>query len=445
LTTEGDVSWTFAPEFDAASRAALSTGKPLLYVAPPAAWALRPLLEQLPEHTSPGLRTVILVPERLSALDLHAEITAVPALGPARIATGIDHTTRLLREQRVRTLVATPAMATGLAGRSAIDPTQVAHVFVCWPEVHFALDRAADLEAILAELRTSARIIVTGDPGPITDFVARYAHRAPAVMAAPVPANRLPAVRTGIAASTALAGMLEAAIDELRPTSTVVWDPSEARHRRWEGRDPGVPVGADIETGPVDLAVAADLPSAEALTALQQSAERVLVLLRPYQLAYAQHLVKSMSAMSLTGEVRRARDWREELQEAVRKRITAESLNEHLLALSPLFEEFDPALVAAALVDVAGTAGTATAPTPDIALWAHIRLEAGRRDQLRPGDVVGALLNAVGLPKDHIGRVDLRDTFSLVEVRAESAEKAVRGLTGINLKGRAVAARFDRR
>jgi hypothetical protein len=445
LTTEGDVSWTFAPEFDAASRAALSAGKPLLYIAPPTGWALRPLVEHLPDHESPGLGTLILVPERLSALDLHAEVAAVPPCGPVRIATGIDHTTRLLREQRVRTLLATPAMATGLAGRSAIDPTQVSRVIVCWPELHAALDRAADLEAVLGELRKSARIIVTSDPSTIGDFVSRYAHRAPSVMAAPVPPDRLRPVRTAIAASTMLTAMLEAAIDELHPQSTFVWDPSEARHRRWDGRDPGIRVAAEIGSEPVDLAIAADLPSAEALEALQQCAERVLVLLRPYQLTYMEHLVTSTAAVSLTGEVRRARDWRGELQRAVRTRIEGASLNEQLLALSPLFEEFDPALVAAALVDVAGTTQADRTPTPDIALWAHIRIEAGRRDQLRAGDVVGVLLNAVGLPKDHIGRVDLRDNFSLVEVRAESAEKAVRGLTGVNLKGRAIAARFDRR
>jgi ATP-dependent RNA helicase DeaD len=264
-------------------------------------------------------------------------------------------------------------------------------------------------------------------------------------MAAPVPEDRLRPIRIAIAAGPALTRTLEAAIDELAPTSTFVWDPSEARGRRWDGRDPGIRVGAEIDEEPLDLAVAADLPTADALRALQAAAQRVLVLVRPFQLPYVQKLVTSSSSMTLTGEVHRARDWREELQQAVRERIEARSLNENLLALSPLFEDFDPALVAAALVEVAGGGQSDRAATPDIALWAHIRIEAGRRDQLRAGDVVGVLLNAVGLPKDHIGRVDLRDTFSVVEVRAESAEKAVRGLTGVNLKGRAIAPRFDRR
>ena len=439
------MSWTFAPEFDAASRAALTSGKPLLYIAPPAGWTLRPLLEQLPDPTAPGLTTLVLVPERLSALDIHAETAAIPQLNPVRIASGIDRTTRLLRDGRVRTLLATPAMATGLAGRSAIDPSTIARVVVCWPEVHFALDRAADLEAILGELRKSARIIVTSDPTAIEDFIARYAHRAPSAMAAPIPEDRLPSVQSAVVSSTALTTALEAAVDTLAPTRTFVWDPSVARGRRWDGSDPGVEIADAIGDEPVDLAVAADLPSAAALSALQARAERVLVLLRPFQLPYMQKLVKAVSSLTLTGEVHRARDWREELQQAVRDRIEARPLNENLLALSPLFEDYDPALVAAALVEVAGGGRSEPAATPEVALWAHIRIEVGRRDQLRPGDVVGVLLNAAGLPKDHIGRVDLRDTFSVIEIRAESAEKAIRGMAGTNLKGRAIQPRFDRR
>jgi len=58
---------------------------------------------------------------------------------------------------------------------------------------------------------------------------------------------------------------------------------------------------------------------------------------------------------------------------------------------------------------------------------------------------VGALLNAVGLAKEDIGRIELREGFTLVDVRAEEAERAVRGLTGTTLRGRRIAARLDRR
>jgi ATP-dependent RNA helicase DeaD len=72
-------------------------------------------------------------------------------------------------------------------------------------------------------------------------------------------------------------------------------------------------------------------------------------------------------------------------------------------------------------------------------------VNAGRRDRIRPGDVVGALLNAVGIPKDSIGRVDVRESFSLVEVRADVAARVLTGLDGVTLRGRTVTARIDKR
>jgi hypothetical protein len=46
--------------------------------------------------------------------------------------------------------------------------------------------------------------------------------------------------------------------------------------------------------------------------------------------------------------------------------------------------------------------------------------------------------------KDAIGRIDVRETFSLVEVTAGTADRAVRGLTGTTIRGRRVVARLER-
>ena len=92
-----------------------------------------------------------------------------------------------------------------------------------------------------------------------------------------------------------------------------------------------------------------------------------------------------------------------------------------------------------------GGAGPPAAAPPLATAWVRVHVNAGRRDQLRPGDLVGALLNAVGLMKEDIGRIELREAFTLVDVRAEEAERAVRGLTGTTLRGRRIAARLDRR
>ncbi len=71
------MSWTFAPTFDAGHRAALAGGKNLIYVCPPAGWAVVPLLQRLAETPDPGLTTLLLAPEPSDA----AELASLAATG----------------------------------------------------------------------------------------------------------------------------------------------------------------------------------------------------------------------------------------------------------------------------------------------------------------------------------------------------------------------------
>jgi len=440
------VAWDFAPEFDAAARAALDAGKPFIYCAPPAAWAIRPLLERVGHTDAAAPGTLILVPERLQAVDVVSEASAVPGLQPARVATSTERTGQLLLAGRVRTLVSTPSTALRLLGRSALQPSMFGRVVVCWPELYAAADAAADLEALLGEVRAQ-RIVVTGSLAATGDFLERYAHRAPAVMAAVSPEEPGRAVRYAIVAPSAVVRAVESALDRLQPASAFVWDPARERPERWTtlGADETTTISAVIPSEPVALAIATDLPSAGALAALHASGADVLVLLRPAQLPYLKTLARAVTPLSLTSEADRAREWQERLRDTVRQRLEARGGEENLLALAPLFEEFDPALVAAALMDVSGGPAKAAPAAADVPLWAHLHLNVGRREGVRAGDVVGVLLNAAGLPKEHVGRVDIRENFTLVDVRAESAESARRGLTGATLKGRQLTPRFDRK
>ncbi|PYP42034.1 MAG: hypothetical protein DMD42_12720, partial [Gemmatimonadetes bacterium] len=52
--------------------------------------------------------------------------------------------------------------------------------------------------------------------------------------------------------------------------------------------------------------------------------------------------------------------------------------------------------------------------------------------------------HAEGFPHFDIGRIEVRETFSVVEVAALAADRAVRGLTGTTIRGRRVVARLDR-
>jgi hypothetical protein len=120
-----------------------------------------------------------------------------------------------------------------------------------------------------------------------------------------------------------------------------------------------------------------------------------------------------------------------------------------LALLAPLFEDYDPALVAAALLALQRETGTENqktgAPPPsETGAWAKLFVTAGRKDKASAKDLVGALIKEAGLQKGQIGKIDVRETFSLIEVAPTIAEQAARRLTGVSIRGRRVTARPDR-
>ena len=71
-------------------------------------------------------------------------------------------------------------------------------------------------------------------------------------------------------------------------------------------------------------------------------------------------------------------------------------------------------------------------------------VNVGRKDRASAKDFVGALTREVGLARTDIGRVELRDAFSLLEIAAPVADQAITGLARTTIRGRRPAARRDR-
>ncbi|MCW5569118.1 MAG: ATP-dependent RNA helicase DbpA, partial [Dokdonella sp.] len=67
-----------------------------------------------------------------------------------------------------------------------------------------------------------------------------------------------------------------------------------------------------------------------------------------------------------------------------------------------------------------------------------LRIDAGRQDKLRPGDILGALTGAAGLAGDAVGRITIFPTRSYVAVRREQANQALERLRSGGIKGRKV-------
>jgi ATP-independent RNA helicase DbpA len=70
------------------------------------------------------------------------------------------------------------------------------------------------------------------------------------------------------------------------------------------------------------------------------------------------------------------------------------------------------------------------------AAMATLRIDAGRTDKLRAGDIVGALTGEAGFNKDAIGKIDVFATRSYVAVARAQAANVLERLRAGKIKGR---------
>jgi ATP-independent RNA helicase DbpA len=65
-----------------------------------------------------------------------------------------------------------------------------------------------------------------------------------------------------------------------------------------------------------------------------------------------------------------------------------------------------------------------------------LRIQGGRKDKLRPGDLLGALTGVAGLSKEQVGRIDLFDATCFVALDRQIAGRALASLAEAGIKGR---------
>lgn len=76
--------------------------------------------------------------------------------------------------------------------------------------------------------------------------------------------------------------------------------------------------------------------------------------------------------------------------------------------------------------------------------WLRLFVSAGERDGIGPGDVLGAVASESGVEGKRVGRIDVRESHSLVEVRESDAKTVIAALNGTTLGGRSVRVDYDR-
>ncbi|MGQ0701819.1 MAG: DbpA RNA binding domain-containing protein [Gemmatimonadales bacterium] len=364
------------------------------------------------------------------------------SLAPARL-------TRLLRAGEVDLLITSPETVMAVVRRAALKLDRITGIAVIWPE---AWGEEADelLAALFQDVpRENQRLIVTSDPQRAAPVIERYGWRAPVsdhlgqAGAAPTP------VRTVAAAWQRRAAALADLIEALDPPSVAIWTASDIDHAG---------IRATIAAGGIDafitsevpaaasLVIAYDLPAPSRLSELATAGD-VILLVPPGTESYVQRLTPERRPVVVRGALELAREAdqraRHRIAEVVERGLEPGSL----FRLAPLFERYEATAVAAALFELWEKSGTERTAAPPVAetrtrLWASI----GRRDGVTPHDLVATLTRECEVPKTAIGRIEIRESFSLVEI-AESAnpEQVAERLTGKVIRKRRVVARVDRK
>ena len=74
-------------------------------------------------------------------------------------------------------------------------------------------------------------------------------------------------------------------------------------------------------------------------------------------------------------------------------------------------------------------------------LMSTIQLDAGRKQKVRPGDILGALTGDGGLLGSQIGKITIMDNSSYVAVMRDAVRQAMNYLAQGKVKGRSIRAR----
>jgi ATP-independent RNA helicase DbpA len=70
-----------------------------------------------------------------------------------------------------------------------------------------------------------------------------------------------------------------------------------------------------------------------------------------------------------------------------------------------------------------------------------LQIDGGRKQKIRPGDILGALTGKSGIAGKQVGKIHIFDQCAFVAVSRDAARPALRKLSGDTLKGRSFRAR----
>lgn len=376
----------------------------------------------------------------LGALARGTPLRLVAAHGPARA-------TRLLREGAADVLVAGPDTILELLARSALQAESLTALALLWPE-QWATDAA--LTALMQDLPKDApRLIIGSEPAAVASLVERYARKAPVVGPAAASEQTVGPVRTVAASWQRRVAIVAELAELLDPARLTVWTADTRLHAELgsalAGVAPGATFASAVPESPAGTIVALDLPDTLTLQGLIAVGE-VILLVPPGAEAWVASMAAPRRPILLPGVLGGATE-----EVRTRRRQIAETIDtadrvEAGLVLGPLLERYEAPAVAAALYtlwtrrEAAPLVAAPAAAGPAAKVW----IGAGRRDEVGPNELVAFLTREVGLDKAMIGRIEVRESFALVEVPQAEAERIAALVSGKTIRRRRLAAKVDR-
>ena len=410
-----------------AARAALDRGRPVVLITPPA-------VEQADavwELVSPAIPALVVCLEPTIAAEWAAR---APVSLRVHAVTSLGRSIPLLKETPVDVLAGTAEDLAAVASKSALKLDTIRTVVLAWPEGFAPAGSSGALDTLLAETKDAARLVLSWNPAALGDLLERHAHRPEIVGDLPVDADGRPLTAVGparyvIAPPGRRTVAARETLDALRAARPIVWN------------------GGEVPGAGGDAVICTVVPTRAQFAALAKLGRPVL-LLTPSQLPYARTLAAPLTPVPLADAADRAQGRVAQLRARVTELIDRGAVDAELALLAPLFERFDAAEVAAALLALQRDSGSATATPPDAAAaapsWVRVFVSVGKKDGVGAKDLVGALIREAGLARDDLGRIELRETFCLVDVAPHAADRAIQRLTGTAIRGRRVQARRER-
>ncbi len=231
----------------------------------------------------------------------------------------------------------------------------------------------------------------------------------------------------------------------------------------------GIRVGSATDPAPAStVAVALGLPpDLESLRAWLGSSSIRVAVVEPLRLGQLEVMarrvgwpVQRFGLPPATPEM----DSVEQFRATVGVEVQRADIGAELLLLEPLFRSYGTAAVAAALAsllrrreptgmkpwpDMEADSGMGIRASPGAEVgtrpaWTRVYVDVGRRDGARASDLVGAITGETKAAGGQIGKIEIRNSFALVDIDSQIVDDVIRDLSGSVIRGRTVSARLDR-